>query len=75
MSSNKPVFKSINSIGIVVKDIDKTVKSYVDKFGIGPFKIYEWHQSIHERSMVRKAYLGISYNRRSPEAYSGAKQY
>ncbi len=42
MSPIKPIFKSIDSIGIVVKDIDETVKNYVDSFGIGPFNIYEY---------------------------------
>lgn len=37
----KPVFTKLLQIGIVVKDLDKTVKTYADKYGIGPWSFYE----------------------------------
>ncbi|MHB8277959.1 MAG: VOC family protein, partial [Candidatus Humimicrobiaceae bacterium] len=37
----KTVFKSINNVGIVVKDVDKVVKNFADKYGLGPWSIEE----------------------------------
>lgn len=34
---NKPIITGIPQIGIVVKDLDATVKTYADKYGIGPW--------------------------------------
>ena len=33
------IFKSINNIGIVVKDVDEVVKNFADKYGLGPWSI------------------------------------
>jgi catechol 2,3-dioxygenase-like lactoylglutathione lyase family enzyme len=33
------VFKSINNIGIVVKDVDEVVKNFADNYGLGPWSI------------------------------------
>ena len=35
-----PIFKSIDHIGIVVRDVEKTAANYADKFGIGPWTFY-----------------------------------
>ena len=35
----KAIFKSINNVGIVVKDVDEVVKSFADKYGLGPWSI------------------------------------
>ena len=32
--------KSINQVGIVVKDVDKTMKRYWTQFGIGPWRVF-----------------------------------
>ncbi len=37
----EPVFKDITHIGIVVDDIEKTVKNYALKYGIGPWSVYD----------------------------------
>lgn len=38
--SRKPVFKKVLQVGLVVKDLDKAVRTYWDDFGIGPWAIY-----------------------------------
>ena len=37
-----PVFTQTMQIGIVVRDLDATMRKYVDEYGIGPWKIYEF---------------------------------
>ncbi|SDD31284.1 methylmalonyl-CoA/ethylmalonyl-CoA epimerase, partial [Halanaerobium congolense] len=32
----KPVFKDVLQVGVVVEDLDKTMKTYADKYGVGP---------------------------------------
>lgn len=36
----KPIFESIAHIGIVVKNLDDTLSNYSEKYGIGPWSIY-----------------------------------
>ena len=38
-----PVFTQTMQIGIVVRDLDATMRKYVDEYGIGPWKIYEFN--------------------------------
>lgn len=38
----EPVFKKINHIAIVVKNVEETVKNYSDRYGIGPWSIWEY---------------------------------
>jgi len=38
-----PVFTQTMQIGIVVRDLDATMQKYVDEYGIGPWKIYEFN--------------------------------
>lgn len=40
----KPVFTNLLQVGVVVKNLDETVKTYTDKYGIGPWKIYEFNK-------------------------------
>ena len=37
-----PVFTRTMQIGIVVRDLDATMRRYVDDYGIGPWTIYEF---------------------------------
>jgi methylmalonyl-CoA/ethylmalonyl-CoA epimerase len=37
----EPVFTQIMQIGIVVRDLDATIKKYVDEYGIGPWQRHE----------------------------------
>lgn len=41
----KTVFKKILQVGIVVKDLEKAVKTYWDDFGIGPWQFYTMDKS------------------------------
>lgn len=38
--SDKPVFKEILQVALVVKNIDETVRKYWEIYGIGPWQIY-----------------------------------
>ena len=37
------VFTQTMQIGIVVRDLDATMRKYVDEYGFGPWKIYEFN--------------------------------
>lgn len=39
--TREPVFTETMQIGIVVRDLDATLRRYVDDFGIGPWQIFE----------------------------------
>jgi methylmalonyl-CoA/ethylmalonyl-CoA epimerase len=36
----EPVFNETVQLGIVVRDLEATVRRYVDDYGIGPWKAY-----------------------------------
>jgi methylmalonyl-CoA/ethylmalonyl-CoA epimerase len=38
-----PAFNQTMQIGIVVRDLDATIRKYVDDYRIGPWKIYEFN--------------------------------
>jgi methylmalonyl-CoA/ethylmalonyl-CoA epimerase len=39
----EPVFTETMQISIVVHDIDATMKTYVEEYGIGPWEVYEFN--------------------------------
>lgn len=39
----EPVFTETLQISIVVRDLDATMKTYVEEYGIGPWQIYEFN--------------------------------
>ncbi len=39
--ARQPVFTETMQIGIVVRDLDATLRRYVDDYGIGPWQIFE----------------------------------
>jgi hypothetical protein len=39
----KPIFTETMQISIVVRDLEQTMKSYVEGYGIGPWEIYEFN--------------------------------
>lgn len=39
--TRKPAFTQTMQIGIVVRDLDATLRRYVDDYGIGPWEIFE----------------------------------
>lgn len=36
----KPFFTRISQVGMVVRDLDATLKTYVERYGIGPWQVY-----------------------------------
>src|SRR5215204_3344075 len=39
--TREPVFTATGQIGIVVRDLDATLRRYAEEFGIGPWQIFE----------------------------------
>ena len=39
--TREPAFTKTGQIGIVVRDLDATLRRYVDDFGIGPWQVFE----------------------------------
>ena len=39
---HKPVFTETMQIGIVVRDLDATMRRYVDNYGIGPWQVHQF---------------------------------
>lgn len=74
-SNQKPLKKSsilnngISQIALVVKDLDKTVKNYWEKFGIGPWHFYTYgqaptdftHSEYHGKPADFKMRLALTY--------------
>lgn len=48
----KPIFKQVNQIGIVVKNLDEVVRTFADKFGIGPWSIWEFNSESVEDMVI-----------------------
>lgn len=40
----QPVFTKVLQVGVVVKDLDRTMRTYADKYGIGPWVVYEFNR-------------------------------
>jgi Glyoxalase/Bleomycin resistance protein/Dioxygenase superfamily len=38
----EPVFNETLQLGIVVRDLEATIRRYVDDYGIGPWEVYEF---------------------------------
>jgi methylmalonyl-CoA/ethylmalonyl-CoA epimerase len=39
----EPIFSETMQIGMVVRDLDATLRTYIDDYGIGPWEIYEFN--------------------------------
>jgi len=51
--SKKPIFTDVLQVGIVVKNIEESVRRYADEYGIEPWKIYYFDHN-HVKNMVIK---------------------
>ncbi len=51
-----PFFKRFTQIGVVVKDIDRSMKALEEIFGIGPFRVIDWPPA--DRADMEKFYHG-----------------
>ncbi|MFI6309843.1 VOC family protein [Nocardia fusca] len=47
-----PVFKDTLQIGIVVRDLDRTMRTYIDDYGIGPWTVYDFNDETVDEMMV-----------------------
>ncbi len=43
MAVNKPLFTDVLQVAVVVEDLDEAVRTYADKYGIGPWMFYEFN--------------------------------
>lgn len=41
ITADSPVFTQTLQVGIVVRDLDRAMKTYYERYGIGPWEIYE----------------------------------
>lgn len=48
----KPIFEKVLQIAIVVKSVDETVRTYADKYGIGPWSIFEFNPETVKNMIV-----------------------
>jgi methylmalonyl-CoA/ethylmalonyl-CoA epimerase len=54
--SPKDVFDEVVQIGVIVKDLDNTIKVLTEVFGMGPFRTIDWPPA--DRPDIQKAYYG-----------------
>ena len=50
---NKPIFKDVLQVAVVVKNLDEAVKKYADEYGIGPWTIYEFNSETVKDMIIR----------------------
>ncbi len=49
----KPLFNQTTQVGVIVNDLDKTLETYVQKYGIGPWTVYTF-----DKNTVKDMYIG-----------------
>jgi hypothetical protein len=65
----EPEFTQTMHIGIVIRDLDATTRKYVDEYGIGPWKIYDFNrQNLREYGQQGQALLARSSRNGRPAA-------
>lgn len=75
----EPVFTETVQIGIVVRDLDATLRTYVDEYGIGSWEIYEFNagnaQDLREydQPVERSWRLAVTMVGQVSGTFSGAK--
>jgi hypothetical protein len=50
------IFHDVVQIGVVVRDLDRTVQALTDIFGMGPFRVVDW--PAEGRTDIERKYLG-----------------
>lgn len=48
----KPIFTGILQVAVVVRDCDAAVRTYADKYGIGPWSIYDFNPDTVENMIL-----------------------
>ncbi|HHV83791.1 MAG TPA: glyoxalase [Tepidanaerobacter syntrophicus] len=49
----KPIFKNLLQVGIVVDDLDKYLKKYYDEYGIGPWIILDFNKDTVKNMTIK----------------------
>ncbi len=49
----EPLFKKVLQVAMVVKNCDEAVKLWADKYGVGPWKIYEFNSDTVSNMIIR----------------------
>jgi methylmalonyl-CoA/ethylmalonyl-CoA epimerase len=66
----RPVFQGIKKVGVVVKDVNETVKTYADEFSIGPWRIWELDNNTASEMMIDNK--GVDYSVRIARTMIGS---
>ena len=56
----KPMYNKVLQVAMVVKDCDEAVKLWADKYGIGPWKIYEFNPDTVNDMIIRGEKVGYA---------------
>jgi methylmalonyl-CoA/ethylmalonyl-CoA epimerase len=51
--AEKPIFKGVHHVAVVVKDLDEAMKRYWDEYGIGPWDIHTFDPSTVSDMIIR----------------------
>lgn len=51
--TKKPLFTNVLQIGLVVENLEKSLKVYADEYGIGPWNIYEFNPDTVKEMKIR----------------------
>lgn len=54
------VFNDFVQVGVVVNDIEATIKALTEIFGIGPFRVFDWPSA--DRQDLKRCYYGEPEN-------------
>ena len=69
----EPIFTQITQVALVVKNLDEVVKTYADKYGIGPWNIYTLDSSIVKDMMINERREDYRY--RQATTYIGSTHF
>lgn len=65
----KPVFKAITKVGIIVTDIMSTIKIYYEKYGVGPWNI--WDINSEDLNAIKSGNDKKDYKYKIAQSYIG----
>jgi hypothetical protein len=51
--SKKPIFTDVLQVGVVVKNLEASMKKYYDDYGIGPWTVYEFNKDTVQDMIIR----------------------
>ena len=55
--ADKPIFKKVLQIGLVIKNLERSMKNYWGEYGIGPWAVYTFDPSSVADMTIRNKYV------------------